>query len=87
MCIIGVQAECSDQTVPPPVFSWDRADRSDAKDFAYKDLTGQSKVKPPGSACLVSSFRYNSPYQAARVCCRSIQGQQFIVDNCEVGRD
>ncbi|KAL0045459.1 hypothetical protein WJX82_007249 [Trebouxia sp. C0006] len=44
-----VEAESSDQTVPTPVFSWDRADRSDAKDFVYKNLTGQSKVKPPGS--------------------------------------
>jgi len=56
MCISGVQAESTDQTGPPPVFSWDKADRPDAKDFAYKDLTGQSKVKSPGSAFIVLSF-------------------------------
>ncbi|KAA6429949.1 MAG: protein XRP2, partial [Trebouxia sp. A1-2] len=44
-----VEAESPDQTVPPQAFSWDRADRSDAKDFVYKDLMGQTKVKPPGS--------------------------------------
>ena len=89
MCIIGVQAESADQTVPPPVFSWDKTDRSDAKDFVYKDLKAQNKVKPPGSVCILLSFSMclSSPYQAPRLWRRSIQGQQFIIDSCEVGQD
>lgn len=45
----SVQTGPPEQTDPPKVFSWDKSDRPDAKDFVFKDLKSECKVKAPGS--------------------------------------
>ena len=41
------QAESQDQACAK-VFSWDQADRPEAKDFEFKELRNTFKLKPPG---------------------------------------
>lgn len=42
------QADTSGDQDAPTGFSWDKAERPDAKDFQIRNITGESRVMPPG---------------------------------------
>lgn len=84
-----MQADPPEDKSSETTFSWDKTERPDVNDFIYQNLKDQSKVKPPGSGQnLQDSWRHAFtgaiPFDLPGATCRSIQGQQFVIENCQV---